>query len=34
MNQVKQGFFLLSKLYVGFEISLEIVEICILYDLD
>ena len=34
MNQVKQGFFLLSELYVGFEISLELFEICILSDLD
>ena len=34
MYLVTQGFFLLSKLYVSLEISLELVEIYKLYDLD
>ena len=34
MYLVTQGFFLLSKLYVGLKISLELVEIYKLYDLD
>ena len=34
MYLVMQGFFLLFKLYVSLEISLELVEIYKLYDLD
>ena len=34
MYLLTQGFFLLSKLYVGLGISLELVEIYKLYELD
>ena len=34
MCLVMQDFFLLSKLYVSLEISLELIEICKLGDLD
>ena len=34
MYLVMQDFFLLSKLYVSLEISLELIEIYKLYDLD